>query len=885
MRYIVWAIGAFLLVTPVVTAAQWHDTFYQYRVPLVIEVDRSGWQRLAITAEQITTVINRLEEMPYQPIWFGYNHLKVVAVDQAGGTLDHQLQAGFHLVPAGPELVDPNVVGRDAMVEVPTERGAYYLLRYTSEGGGMQPAHNYRPIFPIGHELRPHEYEVSHEPRLLPLDRSQREQLLRSDGSPLRLDIAGRFVRPLKSISVHKVEIEFLANITAVGRHYWMLYYQPINGHNLALPRQYHEVMPDQSARIIRLGTGEKYLGNTSYSLDAGPALGVWFAETTVKLTPSSPAPAIGRPMISITSASNEAQSFQLVLGAKKPVHVTNMSVSLLSSGPAVIPKQYIEVQQVNYVPIIKSSHISPVRYRGPMGDALTAFTPMQLVPMDGNLAYWITVRTPAGTPAGFYTGAVQITIGSDESVSIPLELEVYGFELPEYSPFRSSMGGAHITKPDTPDSKCVADYHHVSSKQDIRKLARAYYDLMAVNKFTPHNCLQYSTIGLEWSPPPKGFNVKAPGNYFKLYDWDFREFNQDLRHFVNDLKVNAFTLVHTNPSVITMFKHLPGKAVDIFNRAPGHVSLAWQIFREATIVGYDKREQDTYREITKDQFDHLIADFYHTIAANLETHGALDYAYIQVDETAYRGYDVLVDFMRRLKSDPLTARIQFAWTIQSPGGFNYKQAQSDEYAFNGLLDIYVPEINENNHFWEKHFFTDYDVSLHREKLWNYVTHTTRSAIDTPGVNNRSIALEVFNNGGSGYLQWASFQWDTMLHGKALSDNPWVSPYTRWSNGATAYFYPPRKNGPASEPDFTIVPSVRVMTYRESVDDFEYAWLLEKLVKVAENQGCNVSAAREVLNDIGRFFDSTVHWSQNDAWYLDLRERMARAIVDLKSEI
>ena len=40
--------------------------------------------------------------------------------------------------------------------------------------------------------------------------------------------------------------------------------------------------------------------------------------------------------------------------------------------------------------------------------------------------------------------------------------------------------------------------------------------------------------------------------------------------------------------------------------------------------------------------------------------------------------------------------------------------------------------------------------------------------------------------------------------------------------------------------------------------------------------------AKAVLSDIARFFPATVHWSQNDAWYLDLRDRLARAIVALK---
>ena len=95
------------------------------------------------------------------------------------------------------------------------------------------------------------------------------------------------------------------------------------------------------------------------------------------------------------------------------------------------------------------------------------------------------------------------------------------------------------------------------------------------------------------------------------MHSWDFTEFNKDLRHYIVDLKVNAFTLVHTNPSVITRFTHLPGKPLQKYNRTPSHSSLDWQTWRAGTDVGYDKREKDDYIEITKAQFDNLVLQFY----------------------------------------------------------------------------------------------------------------------------------------------------------------------------------------------------------------------------------------------------------------------------------
>ena len=78
-----------------------------------------------------------------------------------------------------------------------------------------------------------------------------------------------------------------------------------------------------------------------------------------------------------------------------------------------------------------------------------------------------------------------------------------------------------------------------------------------------------------------------------------------------------------------------------------------------------------------------------------------------------------------------------------------------------------------------------------------------------------------------------------------------------------------------------MTPSLRVMTFRESVDDYDYARILEDLVVRGRENQADVGAGEQVISNIGRFFYNSVHWSQNDAWYLEQRDRMARAIVQL----
>ena len=521
---------------------------------------------------------------------------------------------------------------------------------------------------------------------------------------------------------------------------------------------------------------------------------------------------------------------------------------------------------------------MTPATSLGTIADPLVAVSPKKLSPISGNHPFWITVKTPAGTPAGNYKGTLIIQGKGRTSMAIPLTLSVCDFELPEYSTFRTHTGGQYIAKAGKTNVKSILGYHGLKTKEELKKLARKYYDLMSINKFYPKTVALFSEIGMNWSPPPEGYNVDKPGNYFKLYDWDFTEFNRDLNHYIDELKVNSVCLTHTNPVVSNIFKHLPGTELKQFELDPPHGTMAWQTFRDHKFVAWDKRkgESDELVEITRDQWDHLGLDYYRTIAKNLEQHGWLDRVYILIDER--HNIERLLHFLRVLKSDPITARIRIVACMQGLEYFYHKEPGTNDYTFKDLL-TYMPQFDEGYNRWEKYYFTDYDIAPDRDKLWNYGVDSSRIAIDAPGINNRIIALDIFNRGGSGFLIWDTFMWE---HGDGDSNNPWKDPYSRSVNGTLSFFYPPSKDGSSKSPDYTIVPSLRVMTYRESVNDYEYAKILEDLIAAGEKKGVDVSEGKAILLDIDRFFYNSVHWSQNDAWYLDLREKMANTIVKLQ---
>ena len=856
--------------------ARWVEPFCQYRIPVEVVVEQAGWSVLPVTEGDISSAIGKLEEYSFEPMFLAYNQLRMVEVDARGRLGDGALEGGFCLVTSQQDLVH-----KDPVQAIETEKHAYYLVRFVSAGGKFPPTVGYEQVFPVGEPPRTHAYMSSYVPRLLPKQRTRHECLLRSDGTDLKLSPNDHLVGATE-ISVHRSRIALLAHFKQPGRKRLMFYYQPSGAHYLKIPALRRSAMPAQSALRVSVGDAEKWLGDTRYTVGANDAFEAWFADTTVKLTPATPAPSQGRRSIRISTAANEAQSFQLILSPQEEFSLERVEVSVLQGDGHQIDVSNLETRIIEYVPVARKARINQVEFFGRIGDPLVPVTRRTVAAADGNLGLWLTVRTPRGTPAGVYRGEVTLVVSGGPSMSLPLTVEVFDFELPEYSTFRTHMGGQYFSKNSGNAAlNPTRVYHGVKTKQDLKRLARAYYDFMSREKFYPKNVALFVEVGMKWEPPPQGYGVDAPGNFFRLYDWDFQEFNQTLTHFIDVLKVNSVCLTHTNPSVSHIFKHLPGAPRDVWNTDPGHVTMGWQTFRKMTQVTYDKQQGDpwfdTSVEVTPGQWDRLVLDYYREMVRNLQRHGWVDKFYVFIDETA--GTEKILHLIRLLKSDPLTSRLQIAHCLQ--GFESLRHRDNDGYAFKDLI-THVPQIDENYYRWEDYFWDDYEVPRQRERLWAYAAYSSRLGINVPGMTNREVGLEVFHLGGSGYVIWDTLMWHHPYGQPDDPHNPWQEPYARLANGGLCYFYPPQRRGFPTSPDFTITPSLRVMTYRESVDDYEYARLLEDLVSAGRQRGVDVTSGERVLRDIGRMFPSSVEWTLNDAWYLDLRDRMARAIVDLK---
>jgi len=144
--------------------------------------------------------------------------------------------------------------------------------------------------------------------------------------------------------------------------------------------------------------------------------------------------------------AGNEYESFQFVLTPNKELKKVNVKISDFQLGKNRFPA---EIRMVEYVKIPQPSNIRTPKgganvygemvsvYPGP--EAKPGWYPDPLRKLEADLtlkaneskAFWITVKTPSGIPAGIYRASALVTAANGVKLEVPLALKVRNFSLP----------------------------------------------------------------------------------------------------------------------------------------------------------------------------------------------------------------------------------------------------------------------------------------------------------------------------------------------------------------------------------------------------------------------------------------------------------------------
>ena len=271
---------------------------------------------------------------------------------------------------------------------------------------------------------------------------------------------------------------------------------------------------------------GRSFYDDEGYGalLASGDGANLWAAVSGRKVVQTRPAPTKKGRGLLMRTAANEAESVQLVVRAEEDIKSARVRLreELCADSGFCLPLSAVDVKRIGYV---------DVRHPTDFG-GLPIATPDKLLPYAGeavavgkgkNQPFWITVRPPKGTGKGVYRGVVDVDVvfrnGVRRQFAIPLNVEVFGFELPDVMTCQTAFGlspslivKAHGIKENTPE---------------FRDLAERYFKAMSENHLSPYFPAFLAHWRVTWNGDVPVF--------------DFSEWERELDRVFSKYHFNAF--------------------------------------------------------------------------------------------------------------------------------------------------------------------------------------------------------------------------------------------------------------------------------------------------------------------------------------------------------
>ena len=234
----------------------------------------------------------------------------------------------------------------------------------------------------------------------------------------------------------------------------------------------------------------------------SGMPLDVWTALSGWKIPKVHPLPEAKADAVRVAAAANEVEAVQLILRPRENLACAHVFCAgdlhldaRFGLGPvATIPATAVEVFRIGYVPVVRVK--DSVGCADDWPDTLlsqdskpTLFAPVALKDRE-NTPYWIRVKVPKGTPPGVYKGSLAVECrksdGAGASCSVPLEVEVYGFDLPDKMTMRTAFGMYTYT---------IDKYHRLKKREDKKFVYGMYFESLAAHHISPYDY----TPGVRW--------------------------------------------------------------------------------------------------------------------------------------------------------------------------------------------------------------------------------------------------------------------------------------------------------------------------------------------------------------------------------------------------
>jgi hypothetical protein len=506
----------------------------------------------------------------------------------------------------------------------------------------------------------------------------------------------------------------------------------------------------------------------------------VWTTPPSERVFKDDALPTESGSSVKVYAAKNEFEPFQIVV---KPAASGNVSVSIDDFGAGITVNLY----QVKYVDITQVT--DSLGRTGPYPDPLWPLENGATVTLTANenTAFWFSVAVPKTASASDYTADVHIG-----GVSIPVTLHVFNFVIPDELHVKSQMNFSHQT---------------ILSKYGVTGTGSEYW--MYVDKikqtFIDHRLTPKSVL---WS----GGLTSNGGAPYIDYDCD--------------------TATLSDPHGIWGFEEPAARYLDgtglmdgtfsaPFNGGTGFPSFMAVTFRNND-ASADQRP-DTFCGITRDSGDWYAADnpnsaynqkwfeYFAALQDYANSLGYLDeaYYYFANEPQDQADYDAVAWYSRLLNQAAPNFKLMVS------------EEPKPEIYNTGHIDIWLPVLNQ----YDPAVSHDREAN-HGEETWIYFLHGTRPpyfnpiTLDHPGIESKLTGWFLWKYRVRGIAYYSLNNW---------SQNPWTDPMTDGHNGDTFMLYPPSEDNQSityGANNHRFVPSIRFELMRDSLEDYEYLYIL-----------------------------------------------------------
>lgn len=516
--------------------------------------------------------------------------------------------------------------------------------------------------------------------------------------------------------------------------------------------------------------------------------LNIWTTPPSERVFKDTAVPATSDQNVKIYAAKNEFEPFQLVV---KPTTSGNLTINIGDFGSGI----KTELFQVRYVNVTTPS--DSLGRTGPYPDPLLPLENGAVVTAAGgeNSAFWFSIHVPSSVTAGDYTTTVTIN-----SIAIPVTLHVFNFQIPPQLHVESKMNYS--------DQKILGKYGVSGTGTEYWKYVDLIKQFFIDHRLTPRNPLWSGGLTTDYAAPYIDYDCNGT---FTDNDgiWGFNKPAQrylDGSGLMNGTFSQPFNGGTGFPSFQVATFHDNDSSAD--QRPPSFCGQTRSAADWYTANNpYTAYNQKWWQYMTAMQ-NYLAANGYLSRA----------YYYFANEPQDQADYDAVAWYTRWLKNAAPNLKLMVS---ENPRPEIY---ENSNYMTDRQVDIWVPVLHQYNPA------ISHERELnHGEVSWLYFLYGTRSpffnpiTLDHPGIESK-------------FTGW--FAWKYRIKGIAYyqlndwSQNPWTTdPRTgTLQNGDTFMFYPPSQSGDGSisygANNHRLVPSIRLELMRDSLEDYEYLYLL-----------------------------------------------------------